>query len=216
MQKSAYSHIIWDWNGTLLNDVDWCIGRMNLMLERRNMTPLADISEYHKVFCFPIIDYYKNVGFDFAVESFEMLAKEYIDLYHSKTDICVSLYDDAEYVLKTLHARKISQIILSASDQNNLLMQLSPFSVTQYFDEILGISDIYAGSKVEIGLSYLQRNNITSGVLIGDTIHDYEVAQAMGIDCILVAQGHQSKKQLMSCGVPVLDNLREALDFLTL
>ena len=215
MHKRAYSHIIWDWNGTLLNDVEWCIAQINLMLAKRNKKTLSDIADYHRAFKFPIIEYYKSAGFDLVAEPFEILAEEFIDLYHNGMDNCVHLYTDAEYVLKTLHARNISQIMLSASKQNNLLSQISPFAITQYFDEILGISDIYAKSKVDIGLGYLSRNSVKNGILIGDTIHDYEVAQAMGIDCILVAQGHQSKKQLMSCGVPVVDSILEVLEFVS-
>ena len=117
-------------------------------------------------------------------------------------------------MLKSFHDNHISQTILSASAQQNLIMQLSPFGIRQYFDEILGISDIYAKSKLETGLDYLARNNVQNGVMIGDTTHDFEVSMALGIDCVLVSQGHQSKEKLRSCGVPVFNNLLEVLDFI--
>jgi len=111
----------------------------------------------------------------------------------------------------TLLNTNISQSILSASAQNNLEMQLKPFKIQEYFDETLGISDIYAKSKVEIGLDYLSRNHVKEGILIGDTTHDFEVSQAMNIDCVLVAHGHQSKEKLSQCNVPVFGNLDEVL-----
>lgn len=214
MPQKTYSHIIWDWNGTLLDDVDRCIFRINQMLEKRNKKPVKSIADYHAAFCFPIIDYYKNVGFDFSEEPFEALAKEYIDLYHTEDENHIKLHDYSEYVLKSFHDNHITQTILSASAQQNLIMQLSPFGIQQYFDEILGISDIYAKSKLETGLEYMARNNVQNGVMIGDTTHDYEVSKALGIDCVLVSQGHQSKEKLGSCGVPVFNNLLEVLDFL--
>jgi phosphoglycolate phosphatase len=56
--KNIYSHIIWDWNGTLFNDTDWCINVINNMLQKRNLKTLESINAYHKAFCFPIIHYY--------------------------------------------------------------------------------------------------------------------------------------------------------------
>ena len=214
MEMQHYSHIIWDWNGTLLNDVDWCITRINRMLAKRNKRTLAGVSEYHAAFCFPIIDYYRNVGFDFDEEPFEALAQEYIAMYHGEGSNSVALYENTEHVLKAIKSLQISQIILSASAQDNLEMQMSPFDIRHYFDEILGISNIYAKSKVEIGIDYLSRNNVQRGIMIGDSVHDFEVSQAMGIDCVLVSYGHQSKEKLAQCNVPVFDNLEEVLSYL--
>ena len=214
MEKKRYSHVLWDWNGTLLNDVDWCMKQINRMLAKRNKRILENISEYHAVFCFPIIDYYRNVGFDFTKEPFEALAQEYITMYHGEDSDSVSLHSNTEYVLKTIQNLRISQSILSASAQSNLEMQLKPFNIRHYFGEILGISDIYAKSKLEIGLDYLSRNNVQGAILIGDTTHDFEVSQVMGIECVLVAHGHQSKEKLMKCNVHVFDNLNEVLSFL--
>ena len=214
MKNHRYSHIIWDWNGTLLNDVDWCIKQMNRMLDKRSKRMLASVSEYHEAFGFPIVEYYKNVGFDFQEESFEALAQEYIDLYHGKGSDSVTLYKGAEYVLETIRSLQISQIILSASAQINLEMQMSPFDIKSYFGEVLGISDIYAKSKLEIGIEYISRNNAQNGIMIGDTTHDFEVSKAMGVECVLVSHGHQSKKTLVQCSVPVFDNLEEVLSYL--
>ena len=155
-----------------------------------------------------------GAGFDFDEEPFETLAQEYIAMYHGEGSDRVALYENTEHVLKTIKCLQISQIILSASAQNNLEMQLNPFDIQQYFDEILGISNIYAKSKVEIGIDYLLRNNVPKGIMIGDSVHDFEVSQAMGIDCALVAHGHQSREKLLQCNVPVFDNLEEVLSYL--
>jgi len=96
VEKQRYSHVIWDWNGTLLNDVDWCITQINRMLAKRNKRILASVSEYHAAFCFPIMEYYRNVGFDFAEEPFEDLAQEYIEMYHGEGSENVSLHRNAE------------------------------------------------------------------------------------------------------------------------
>ncbi|WP_310603994.1 HAD family hydrolase [Anaerosporobacter sp.] len=212
-KQKNYSHIIWDWNGTLFDDVDWCIQVVNQMLSKRKIKTLDGILDYHKAFCFPIINYYKNVGFDFSTQSFEELAKEYISIYHSdKTGNC-KLHENVEQVLKSVKELGIKQVILSASEKSNLLSQMNDFKICQYFEEILGLSDVYAKSKIDVGLDYISREKVRDVILIGDTEHDYEVAKALNAECIIVANGHQSKAKLKSLGVPVLDDVLHVLEF---
>ena len=213
--KRAYTHVLWDWNGTLFDDVDWCMQAMNTMLARRDMKALADRAAYHRVFGFPIIDYYKNVGFDFDREPFAVLAREYMDLYHSGDDKHCRLHDHALPVLQELHSRGIAQVVLSASELGNLLAQLGRFPIQHYFDEILGLGDVYANSKVAIGLAYMARQKNATALLVGDTTHDAEVAKALNIDCLLVAKGHQGRTQLLTCGVPMVDDIWQVLEYIT-
>jgi len=64
----------------------------------------------------------------------------------------------------------------------------------QYFNSILGLNNIYAKSKVDNAINYLKNteNNFDQIIFIGDTFHDYEVAQEIGADCVLVENGHQN------------------------
>ena len=203
-----YSHIIWDWNGTLLDDVDLCFDTINAVLAKRNLQPIKDMDAYRDIFGFPVIDYYRRAGFSFEEEPFEIHAAEFIELYHSDINR-FRLYDGVPEILASIKAIGLRQVILSASEINNLRSQMEVFDIERYFDDILGISDIYAGSKVSIGQKYIARNNIDNAVIIGDTVHDYEVAQALGADCILIANGHQHKHKLLECGVPVFDNMEQ-------
>jgi phosphoglycolate phosphatase len=70
--------IIWDWNGTLLNDLDFCISTINILLKKREL-PLLNHYSYKEVFSFPVKDYYQAVGFDFSKEDFAIPAQEFID-----------------------------------------------------------------------------------------------------------------------------------------
>ena len=210
---NKYTHVIWDWNGTLFNDVEWCVKVINKMLGSRDFRLLSSVAEYHGVFCFPVIEYYKKIGFDFETEPFECLAEEYMALYHvGKTGGC-RLDENAEFVLAEIQKKGIEQSILSASETSNLLSQIGEFDIVCYFDAILGLSDIYAKSKLDIGLDYIVKKRIKNVLLIGDTEHDYEVARALGADCLLVAAGHQSKERLMACGAPVLDSLLQIVEY---
>lgn len=184
--------IIWDWNGTLLNDVDTCVKAMNIMLERRNMKSL-DRSRYKEIFTFPVQDYYKSVGFDFEKEPFEDLSVEYIDLY-KEIAIEAPLQPGVIEIIDYYRDKGFMQIILSASEQLSLESQVNQRRISEYFDSIIGLNNIHAKSKLQNALNYMSSSQIDPKhvLFIGDTYHDYEVAREIGCDCILVRNGHQN------------------------
>lgn len=199
--------IIWDWNGTLLNDIVVCIDCMNILLKQRNL-PQLSLQKYKQIFTFPVKDYYEKAGFDFSSEPFEEPAIEFIKLYH------VNLYraDLFESVKKSLAFFKkqgYRQSILSAMEHDSLIRSLKDHDILDYFDEVSGIDNHYAHSKLEIGKGLLEDIGIATGdlLLIGDSLHDLEVAGELGIDCVLVANGHQSKERLLEKTENVVDNL---------
>ena len=74
--------VIWDWNGTLLDDVDACVQAINLLLEPRGLAPMTR-ARYHREFTFPVRRYYDTMGFDFSAETFDDVAVEYHQAYES-------------------------------------------------------------------------------------------------------------------------------------
>ncbi len=204
-----YKNIIWDWNGTLLNDVDICIDAMNILLKDRNLQQLSH-EKYKNVFTFPVRDYYKAVGFNFDKEDFEKPAVEFIDNYN-KLGYKAKLHKGVIELLKKADDLKISQYILSAMEHNSLIKMLDNFGITYFFEKIKGIDNYYAQSKIEQGKKLIAGSNLDKRktVMIGDTLHDAEVASALGVDCILVAQGHQSFERLNQNGNTVINSLEE-------
>jgi len=211
-----YKHFIWDWNGTLLNDVDYCRRIINRILVD-NSLPELSLEKYRQIFTFPVQDYYKAAGLDFSQTSFEVLGKDFIDEYESRKLTC-SLHDNAVGVLSSINKAGISQSVLSAYLHENLVFILDHYNLTQYFDNIIGLDNIYAGSKTHLGLTLVEQLNLPKEeiLFIGDTLHDAEVAEAMGVNCILIANGHQVKDKLSGNSKIVLDNLSELNKFLNL
>lgn len=203
--------IIWDWNGTLLNDLDLCISSINSLLEKRKLKTL-NASIYKDVFSFPVKDYYAAIGFDFNREDFAVPAREFIDLYNQGVTGC-GLHAEALSVLNYFQSVGKRQFVLSAMKQDMLLATLKHQKIVNLFEGIYGLDDHYAVSKIERGRQMISNLGIEkeNAVIIGDTIHDYEVAQELGIACILVSNGHQSEKRLQSTGVPIVADLEALL-----
>jgi phosphoglycolate phosphatase len=207
--NSKFSSIIWDWNGTLLNDLDICLESINQLLSNRNLEQLNH-DKYLEVFDFPIIEYYQRIGFDFKKEPFEIPANQFIELYFSKLKKA-NLHTNVEKVLQTFKQKNISQYILSAAEEINLKHALEYYKIAHYFDDVAGLAHHYAYSKIDVGKDLIARKSINPSIscLIGDTLHDYEVAQALGLQCVLIANGHQPYEKLKTVGVPVYLSLEE-------
>jgi phosphoglycolate phosphatase len=178
-----------------------------------NLKPLS-IAEYRNIFNFPIKEYYACAGIDFTKYSFEAVGKQWIDEYE-KRKLEGSLYKGAEEVLKFVSDKGIEQSILSAYSHNTLVEIVSHFKLENYFAYLTGLDNIYANSKIELGKEFMKRisNGKEEVLLIGDTTHDFEVAQEIGAGCLLIADGHQSREVLSACGVTVLDNITKLYDF---
>ncbi len=214
MQKSELSFsnkkaIIWDWNGTLLNDIDVCISCMNILLTKRDI-PILFKEKYRDIFTFPVRKYYELAGFDFDSEPFDKPALEFITLYHQNLNRA-ELFPTVKNLLNQFQSRGFYQSVLSAMEHESLLMSLENTGIIDFFDEISGINDHYAHSKLDIGKDLLEKMNFRSDeiILIGDTLHDLEVANELGLDCLLIANGHQSKRRLLGKISFVLDDLNE-------
>ncbi len=200
-------HIIWDWNGTLWDDTWLCVEINNHMLQRRGLPPIT-IKTYRDKLCFPVDQYYCQLGFDYETNPYKILAEEFIAEYERRRFECV-LQDGARELIQALHSRNIPQAVLSAYQHDTLLQAVDYFELTPFFSDIIGLDDIYAAGKVENGKKYIAGLDIAPGevLFIGDTLHDFEVAEAMGVNCALVANGHNSRSRLEVCGFPVFDSL---------
>jgi len=201
--------IIWDWNGTLLNDIDICIRSMNRMLEARNL-PLLQPERYREVFTFPVKDYYCSIGFDFSKEPWDIAAVEFIDLYLAALPEC-GLTEGAADQLRVFKARGYRQAIISAMHHDSLVQSVDSLGILPYFDYIGGIGDHYGAGKIENAKAFLERESLDPAriILVGDTLHDAEVASELQCNCILYARGHQSVRRLEKAGIPVVEHLAQ-------
>jgi len=213
-QGMRYDHVIWDWNGTLFDDTRLCVEVMRAMLSDRDLGSF-DEDRYRRLFTFPVRDYYKRLGFDFERESFEKLAVEFIDGYMHGWRNC-SLRSDALSVSDALRERGLTQSILSAAEQTLLTDAATHFGLTERMTALIGIDDHHAVGKLDQGLAFLAELQVPVDrvLFVGDTVHDHEVALAMGVDSALVEGGHATRAKLEATGVAVLPSLSALLDWL--
>lgn len=205
--------IIWDWNGTLLDDLQLSLDSVNVLLKERDL-PTLTVERYREIFNFPVIKYYETAGFDFSKEPFEIPARKYMNLYHAG-EHTAQLFPDVIKTLSYLKDKGYQQFVLSAMEDGNLKKMIANAGITDYFNGIFGIKDDFAREKISMGKHVVKdlKLNPKECVMIGDTLHDAEVAAACGFECILYTQGHVSRERLEAKGLRTIDRLEELLSF---
>ena len=205
--------IFWDWNGTLLDDAAYAIGVRNRSFPAFGLPTIDSMAEYRAQFTFPVREYYRRAGVtdDIFVPVAHAWMGEYLRGCHA-----LSLFGDAREALGRFAAAGMRQVVLSASKLDTLRYQLFLAGVAHRFDAVLGLTDIYAASKTAIGRRYLTAIDEPPAacVMLGDTLHDAQVASELGCRCVLVARGHQDKQTLLTAGVPVVNSLTAAAELL--
>ena len=81
--------------------------------------PLISLEDYRKLFDFPVIEYYRRIGFDLEEHPFETLSNEFISEYiQSRKDL--PLQPGALEALTFFRERNIPQCVLSATQSDAL------------------------------------------------------------------------------------------------
>ncbi|MDZ7740314.1 MAG: HAD hydrolase-like protein [Bacteroidota bacterium] len=199
--------IFWDWNGTILNDAELCIDTMNLLLRKRQLPPLT-YDKYRQIFTFPVRDYYQKAGFDFSREDFSVPATEFIEIYNQKVPD-TGIFENARVLLDFFKGKGFRQYIISAMKWKQLHASVSHQGLRDYFTDVLGIRDHFADGKAYLAAGLMKERKLLPGqvCIIGDTLHDHEIAQSINCECILVAGGHQSGERLRSSGRMLVNDI---------
>ena len=213
MKKDFYKHIIFDWNGTLLDDARISYELCEQAFREHEMGPIS-FDEYRKELIYPVKNFYIQHGFDDTKFDYSKLAIVYHERYIEGLDN-LSLFSDVKEILDFLKSNNVTLSILSALEQNMLVNSVKKFGIYDYFDDICGLKDMNAGSKVDNARIWLNLANYKNDevLMIGDTAHDSEVAKALDFDCLLVARGDQHKDTLLKTGYKVFDSLKEVLEY---
>lgn len=207
-------YVIWDFNGTILDDRHLSLELLNQILKKQNKASINE-ETYLNIFGFPIKKYYQKAGVDFEKESFESLAKWYIQEYQPLS-LEQNLHDGVKEALIILKKMGITNICLSASEQKNLEEQLKHFEIAEHFDYILGTNNIEAKGKDGVGKNFIKSHNINPEecLFLGDTIYDFDIAKKIGSEAVLFSGGHQSRKRLETKTKYIIDNIYDIINII--
>lgn len=209
LPETSRDVVVWDFNGTLIDDVELVVRSVNGQLARRGLPPLT-VERYRELFGFPVADYYGRIGLDPSAESVEELSSEFHDAYVPAFMDC-PLHDGVVDALERFKARGVRQFVLSAMEEGLLCSAIEHLEIAGFFEAVYGLAHRKGDSKIDRGRELLADHDIRpdTGLLIGDTDHDAEVAAALGLSVVLIAQGHQSEERLRKMDRPLYRSVRD-------
>lgn len=203
-----YKHIFWDFNGTIIDDVHNALACVNDMLLRKDMKPIT-LKEYYDYVETPIVNFYYRILPPQEVV-FSEISKSYHEDYARHLEE-TTLADGAKELLEFFKEKGVHQYIITSNFIDETIDLTKKFGVHHLFDAILGADNTLAESKIERAKAFfdLKKINPNEAIFIGDTLHDLETANALGIDCVLVAYGHQGRKLLEEHNAFTVQNLED-------
>ncbi len=201
--------IIWDWNGTLIDDVATSLECINLLLKKNHLATITR-EYYQEIFTFPVKKYYQKLGFDFNQIPFSKLADQFIHEY-KKRMFNAKLFPNVKSVLDYLQHIGAKQFIISAMEVGKLRQAVENKGIFHYFDDILGLNNNYANGKMDLVKEFASDRkkllNSSKVWMIGDTEHDFLIAGELKWNSIVVSQGHHSFSRLSAVSDIVVRNL---------
>lgn len=203
-----YSTIIWDFNGTIIDDVYAALGAVNDMLTIRNQNTI-DINTYYKAMDIPIWKFYERVFLPDTITPEEAIAE--FDAGYEKHLSSKPLMEGIVDILETFRNMGKHQIVVSASHVDKVKARLSELGILDFFSEVLAHSDYNADSKTYLAREYFKTHNLdfADAVVIGDSVFDFTMASELQCDCILTTQGHQSRREFKSVDAHIIGSLYE-------
>jgi phosphoglycolate phosphatase len=208
-------NIFFDFNGTILDDLQVCFEIESEMFEMEGL-PQISLDFYKDNFSFPVKEYYRKVGFDVDTEgNYDRLAKYFFSEYTKRQQAESKLHDGLVECLGKLKNDGYKLFILTATERKLLIEQLKYLGIAGFFDGFAACDDIHAGGKIEYGRDFIKENNLDpkESIMIGDCIHDYEVAIEIGLKPVLFSQGHNSLKTLNQVDAPIVNSYEEFYEF---
>lgn len=199
--------ILWDFNGTVMDDMGASAGAVNAMLTKRNL-PLITEEWYTLHLIMPLQAFYASVGFDMERERIEDVSEEF-QVECSKFER--PIFPEVLQALEDFSKKGYRQLLFSSLHHDILIRQAKERGIEGYFEAIVGRQDRLLGGKEAAVEAYFKANNLDPKevLIVGDLTTDADMAKCVGSPCALICKGHQHRSVLEQTGAFVLDSAAE-------
>jgi phosphoglycolate phosphatase-like HAD superfamily hydrolase len=205
-------HLVWDWNGTLVDDHGAVVAAINDALARLRLRPI-DSEAFRTYFTRPVQRFYEQVaGRPIEPGEWRALDEAYHDSYGARVE-GLQLATDARAALEAAEAAGLSQSLLSMWRHRDLVPLVERLGIARFFVRVDGLRVAGGGSKTEHLVEHLTALGVEApaAMLVGDTLDDLAAARAVGAGCVLYDGGSHHRDALEATGVPVVDTLTAAV-----
>lgn len=208
-------HVVWDWNGTLFDDLTIVVQSVNATLERFGAGPIA-ADDYRDHYTRPVHRFYDRLlGRAVTEEEWEWIDRTFHDVYRNLLHLG-DLTHDARAALDAVAGEGQSQSLLSMWWHDELVPMAGRLGVAAYMARIDGNRGEAGETKAAHLSSHLTRLRsegwrVGGAVVIGDSLDDAVAAAEAGVDAVLYDGGSHHRHELEAAGVPIADTLLDAV-----
>lgn len=211
-QGKYRTHLVWDWNGTLLDDNTAVVGATNAAFGEVGVEPIS-LDQYREMYCIPIPRFYERLMGRLPTEAeWDRMDVIFHRHYTEQRDACGLTEGAAELLAQWQQAGR-SQSLLSMYGHDELVPVVRGYGIERHFLRVDGRTGRSGGSKaqhMERHVAALDGISPQHTVIIGDAVDDAVAAAHVGARAVLYTGGSHSRASLESAGVPVVDTLAEA------
>ncbi|MEU3008103.1 HAD family hydrolase [Streptomyces sp. NPDC007020] len=203
-------HIIWDWNGTLLDDLSVMVDAVSACQEAIGEPPV-DAATYRQRHCLPGRAFHDRLcGRPVTDAEWPIITRSFAEHMAARNP---PLRAGAARLLQLVARRKHTQSLLSLTDDPQLRREVEQTGLTRVFERIDGRREPGTAKSValEQHLRALGERDRRRVVLIGDTWDDARAAGACGIRAVLHSGGFEPAEHLRTAGAPVVHSLDAAV-----
>lgn len=210
-------HVVWDWNGTLLDDLDLVVESVNAALAGHG-APEIDAATYTAHYTRPVRRFYE-VLLERPIRDEEW--DEIDDVFHHHYDRVVhqraTLAADATDALDAVDDLGLGQSLLSMYRHEPLVALVDRLDLRHRFAHVQGLTGPGGGAKEphlrrHLGALGATGEDPSRVLVVGDALDDARAAAAVGASCVLVDSGSHPRAELEAAGVPVVESLLDALE----
>ena len=201
-------HVVWDWNGTLVEDLPIVVESVNAALDAIGEVSITE-DDYRAYFTRPVGQFYERLlERSISADEWDTLDRVFHNQYRDALDR-VPLAIDAMEAIDAVRARGWSQSILSMWWEDELLDVVARHGLVDRMALVQGNVNDPGGEKARHLLTHVSTLGLDVGsvVMIGDSIDDAVAAGVVGAACVLYDGGSHHLDDLEDVGVPVSESL---------
>ncbi|MFE2149687.1 HAD family hydrolase [Streptomyces lavendulae] len=209
------AHIVWDWNGTLLHDIDAVIVATNASFAEFGFAPIT-LETYRDLYVVPVPKFYERLMGRLPTEEEWLVMDETFHRHYWAAADDAGLAEGALELLRGWQADGLTQSLLSLAPHEKLLPLVRTHGIDGHFlrvDGRTGPSHTTKAGHLVRHMAAMESAGVTAGrtVLIGDAVDDALAAAHVGARAVLYTGGSHSRTSLEAAGVPVVNTLAEAV-----
>ncbi|MFI0741565.1 HAD family hydrolase [Streptomyces sp. NPDC021100] len=208
------AHIVWDWNGTLLHDVDAVMAATNASFAEVGLAPIT-LERYRDLYCVPVPRFYERLMGRLPSDAEWQVMDAAFHRHYAKYAVEAELAEGARQLLADRQAAGRTQSLCSLASHDDLIPLVRTYGIEHHFvrvDGRTGRSDRGKAEQMARHVAALEGTVPERVVVVGDAVDDALAAAHVGAKAVLYTGGSHSRASLSAAGVPVVDTLTEAVE----